>query len=526
MCVLLLCSSLSESRVTILSTGMITGTVSLPDSTLPGGIFVTVIGQNKTAVTDSLGNFSLPAVAAGPVRIQAGKLGYGNAVLDTVVPDAQTLTLFLQLASTIRDTESVIQTAAFSTSVANEGNLGAVNKFVDSNETGFTWGGIQELKEASLMIGIDSTRVSDAARFLLGIAQNNLDHDFQSLSDIVVRTSGPDSIVTITSFNDSRSNFPPGIPSQPLGIRITQESYAFPAQKDSGLLIVKLTLTNTTSLTLQNLLVGYFVDWDIQPAPNNNRGDVMKVQNQIIGVNGGQPFTTEIAVQRDATVGTRFMGVVPLSQPAFKAARIASVQQEIEPTGQNTGLTEANKYIYMRDRRIVNDTTDWGIEENLAMIVSLGDSNGGTYSASSFTLFPYASITVGFGFVGGNDSTQFITNALNAQKKWVELGNNLNIITGIDKRQSAVPKKFFLGQNYPNPFNPTTNFEFWLPGFRVVTIKIYNILGEEVGTLVNGLKAPGSYRVEWNAASMPSGMYFCRMIAGSFVETRKVLLIK
>src|ERR1041385_3533430 len=314
------------------ATGTVSGVVSLPDSSDWSGIYVTIIGQNKTAVTDASGNFLVANVTAGTIRVQAGKLGYSNAFVDTTITDSQLLVLSLQLASPVRDTQAVIQQSPFTTTIANEGNIGTFNRFVDSNEVGFKWLGTQQLREASLMIGTDINRVSDAARFILGLAQNNLDHDFQSLSDVIVRTSGPDSLVYVTSFDDSRSSLPPGIPSQPLGMHVTQESYAFPDSQNNGALIVKLTLTNTTSVPLQNLLVGYFVDWDIQPTPNNNRGDIIKAQNQIAGVNGGDPFTSEIAVQRDATNGTRFMGIVPLSQPQFRAARIASVQRSEEHT--------------------------------------------------------------------------------------------------------------------------------------------------------------------------------------------------
>ncbi len=509
------------------STGTVTGTALLPDSSNPNGIFVTIIGQNKTAITDSSGNFSINAVNARPLRVQAGKLGYGNAVIDTSLLSGQILVLDLLLSSSIHDTESVIQTSSFTTSMANEGNIGSVNKFVDSNGIGFRWLGTQELREASLMIGTDTTHVSDAARFILGIAQNNLDHDFQSLSDIVVKTSGPDSVDCITSFDDSRSNFPPGIPSQPLGVNVTQESYLFPNSSDSGFMIVKLTITNTTSTALQNLLVGYFVDWDVQPTPNNNRGDILKVQNQISGVNNSQPFIAEIAEQRDATSGSRFMGVVPLSQPRFKAARIASVQQEIAPTGPNTGLTEANKYNYMRDRRAGNDTTDFGIEENLAMIVSVGGTNDTSFETSVFTLPAYSSITVGFGFVGGNDSLQFISNALKAQKKWVALGNPLNIITAVDGRPSFLPERFVLEQNYPNPFNPVTTISYHLSDARnFVTLKVYDVLGREVATLVNGIQSGGNKSIRFSAGTLTSGVYFYRLTAGKYSAVKKMLFLK
>jgi serine protease AprX len=518
------------------TTGTITGSISAADSNDRNGVIVTIIGQNKTTSTDSHGNFLFTSVASGPIRVQAGKLGYCNAVIDTTLLESQTLVLTLELVKIIRDTAATVQTSKYITSISNMGNIGSVNIAVDSTQAGFQWHGEQELKEASLMIGVDSTRVSDAARFIFGISQNNLDHDFQSLSDVIIRNSGPDSTITLTSFDDSRSNFPPGIPSKPLGIQVTQESYSFPDSQNAGSLLLKLTLVNTTSITLSNLLIGYFIDWDIQPIPNNNRGDIITIQNQINGVNGGRPFNAEIAVQRDGTIGKRFMGVVPLSQARFKAARIASINQEIIPLPPDGGLTESNKYIYMRDRRVDSTYTDFGIEENLCMIVSLGGSSGGAYNSSTFTLPGYSSLNVGFAFVGGSDSLEFINNALYAQKKWITLGNPIDIITDIHEEKTLLPTSFVLYQNYPNPFNPATIIRYSLPVSCWVTLKVYNVLGQEVATLVNEKREAGKYEIEFSAeggsasggdgSRLTSGVYFYRLCAGSFVETKKFLLMK
>ena len=88
------------------------------------------------------------------------------------------------------------------------------------------------------------------------------------------------------------------------------------------------------------------------------------------------------------------------------------------------------------------------------------------------------------------------------------------------------PKEFFLSQNYPNPFNPITNIHFAVHNRQYVTLKVYDILGNEVKTLINEEKPAGSYEVKFNAAGLPSGNYFYRFTAGNFSETRKMLIIK
>jgi len=88
------------------------------------------------------------------------------------------------------------------------------------------------------------------------------------------------------------------------------------------------------------------------------------------------------------------------------------------------------------------------------------------------------------------------------------------------------PEGFVLSQNYPNPFNPSTNIEFSIPKSDFVTLKVYNILGEEVATLVSGKLAAGSYKYDWNASRLASGVYMYRIQAGKFKETRKMILLR
>ncbi len=85
---------------------------------------------------------------------------------------------------------------------------------------------------------------------------------------------------------------------------------------------------------------------------------------------------------------------------------------------------------------------------------------------------------------------------------------------------------FQLMQNYPNPFNPSTAIEYYVPKLSRVKLIVYNTIGQEVQTLVDGEKAPGLYEVEFNAAILPSGVYFYRLEATNFVETRKMILMK
>jgi hypothetical protein len=89
-----------------------------------------------------------------------------------------------------------------------------------------------------------------------------------------------------------------------------------------------------------------------------------------------------------------------------------------------------------------------------------------------------------------------------------------------------VPKVFYLEQNYPNPFNPTTSIQYAVSSRQFVTLKIYDVLGNEVGTLISEEKEAGTYEVEFNAEKLSSGVYFYQLRAGSFVETKKMILLR
>ena len=89
-----------------------------------------------------------------------------------------------------------------------------------------------------------------------------------------------------------------------------------------------------------------------------------------------------------------------------------------------------------------------------------------------------------------------------------------------------IPAEYSLEQNYPNPFNPTTNIRFRIVEGGFVTLKIYNVLGNEVATLINEEKPAGNYVVTFDAAQFPSGVYFYTIDAGNFTRTKKMLFLK
>jgi hypothetical protein len=101
-----------------------------------------------------------------------------------------------------------------------------------------------------------------------------------------------------------------------------------------------------------------------------------------------------------------------------------------------------------------------------------------------------------------------------------------NFITDIESFTSHTTAKFVLKQNYPNPFNPVTKINYSVPKMSFIKINVYDILGNEITTLVNEEKSAGDYAVEFNGSNLSSGIYFYRMQTGTFIDIKKFILMK
>ena len=126
----------------------------------------------------------------------------------------------------------------------------------------------------------------------------------------------------------------------------------------------------------------------------------------------------------------------------------------------------------------------------------------------------------------GQSDTQYptsLTQSFNRPNVQFEIG----LVTGISNNLTgSIPFTYSLNQNYPNPFNPTTHLEFGISNSGFVSLKVYDILGKEVKTLVNEIKQPGVYQVEFDGSNLASGAYFYRLESGDFVDIKRMILLK
>ena len=128
------------------------------------------------------------------------------------------------------------------------------------------------------------------------------------------------------------------------------------------------------------------------------------------------------------------------------------------------------------------------------------------------------------GYISNPGNTAAIDYEQNIFSSSVNVIMNNNSVTDAD--DDKLPSKFSLEQNYPNPFNPTTSISYQLTAFSHVMLKVYDLLGREVATLVDEMKQPGRYEVKFNGSNISSGTYFYRLQAGDFISTKKLVLMK
>jgi hypothetical protein len=175
------------------------------------------------------------------------------------------------------------------------------------------------------------------------------------------------------------------------------------------------------------------------------------------------------------------------------------------------------------DTLFVRTDSDPTIDIDLKLYNQSGTEIASSGSGGSFEMLIYPSAGAGTYSVrlyryGGYGSYGVIVANVRPTEQMVDVKEQ--------KLTAILPKSFGLSQNYPNPFNPSTNLRFQIPNSGHVTLKVYNMLGCEVATLVNEVRPAGVYNFQWNASNLPSGVYFYRLHAGNFVEVRKAILMK
>ena len=368
-----------------------------------------------------------------------------------------------------------------SLTITSAGNLGFNDYPNNKQGTGFHFGdGPNYMFEGSLMLANSSTRVLDQIRDSTQQAEKKSFLNVQPF-----KISIPGSISDIqgsTLFNDN-------IAAQKLGVNVKLQSYSFIDPADKNYIILRYTITNTSGAAISNLYAGLYFDWDMIEGSGAN--DLTAYDNT-----GNFGYVHHQGLIPDTTIG---IGLLSANNYGFYA--ITNTQG----TGA-FGYTVNEKWTALSS----------GLTHTSAGPLDIANvTSSGPYNIPSGS-----SIDVAFALAADINLANLRTAFANARTKYN------SIITSVNDSKLPVPYKFELAQNYPNPFNPSTTIKFSIPSESHVILKIYDMLGREVRTLLNEEKAPGNYSVNFIAGNLPSGVYLYKLTAGNYTDVKKLILIK
>ena len=124
------------------------------------------------------------------------------------------------------------------------------------------------------------------------------------------------------------------------------------------------------------------------------------------------------------------------------------------------------------------------------------------------------------------EDTEYAVSAVDIHENESDMSASILVSMPMNIIDNLIPTKYELMTAYPNPFNPITNITYGLPKYTNIQIVIFDLSGEQIASLINEFQSPGYHSINWNADNHPSGMYFVKMVAGEYVNTQKLMLIK
>jgi subtilisin family serine protease len=378
--------------------------------------------------------------------------------------------------------------------------------------------GQDNLYEAAFLVGTDSDHVSDGAR---GEDGKTPGEDFEVLPGGELIIQSPGSI----SDQEGYGRFSDQRAASPLGLEITQRSFAYADPVNDDYLILQYIIRNVSSYPLNHLYAGLFFDWDI--SLNSSDDDQ-------IGWDSAQGVYYQFDPESQI-----YLCLLPLTNGNHFAYQIDN------PSWLYDGFSKQEKYQFLSGQapRSTGPALSSSEAKDWSQMVSVGP----------LTLASQESTVVAFAVVGGTGLNELITNLSSAQAKYD------GMCTGVedDQDQPNAPSRFILSQNYPNPFNPVTTIAFELKPENSaslvsaspeqneeslkslagqfsnlpVSLRIYNIKGELVKTLLEENLPPGRYQLTWdgtdqNGEKVASGVYLYNLRTPQSQASRKMILLK
>jgi len=363
--------------------------------------------------------------------------------------------------------------------MTNNGRIGYNNFPTNTQGIGFLYpsGGANQLFEGGLIIGNSATKLLSNVRNPGGTQDN----DFLSSQIYNLQTPGVISNQDgSTVYSDSSAPV-----ANRIGIQVRQYTYAFADSGEDDYVLIRYDIRNLNATPVTGLYIGQFFDWDIANYATNRTA---------------YDPTRSLAYAWDQnTPSAPYIGMRALDSAAG-ARGLANV----------TGL-------------VLDRAAKWGWISGGTALGGAGPQDiHSVISSGPFTIGAGATQMVSFAMVGGATLSAMQSNADAAKAKWEQI----RLLVGVDDGRVGLPTFYNLSQNYPNPFNPSTMIRFAIPQADRVTLQVFDLLGRRVSTLVDEVKPAGEYTVQFNALGIASGMYYYRMQAGKFSETRKLIVLR
>jgi len=374
--------------------------------------------------------------------------------------------------------------------VSNFGFYGlAPGSIDDYGGVGFDYdnGSNADLYEMSFMIMADSNHISNSTRNMIGIT----DDDFKVTADGRLRTFIPSTHAaqhTLSKFTDEFA-------SNPMGLEITQKTYAYNSQFYDHFILMVYIIKNISDSSLFDLKVSMFEDFDFFG------------QSSIMDRAGFDYANGVGFMWNDEAEDYRAIAV--LNNEGVYTYRVI-------PNGiLYNGFSKSEKWQFATEI-FTDTTTDYSSDYTHLITTGLFDLGSGQSDTAAFAII-------------AADSLSDLLDIYTPQAR-AAYADFLTDVENENNTNPVLPSEFDLAQNYPNPFNPTTIIEFDLERGQEISLEIFNILGQKVETVLEEYRPAGKYRVTWNSSgkdkNLSSGIYFYRLKGETKSHTRKMILLK
>ena len=381
------------------------------------------------------------------------------------------------------------------TSITSKGALGFNDYPGNTEGAGFKFnGGNNLLFEGAFMYGTSPDKVMDVAR-----VTSQQDADFVTVTPVKMVLSDNTAQHSFAVFNDD------GAAANKLGIETKFHAYSYANSPDDNSLLLIAEMQNTTQQDVNGLYAGFFFDWDM-PEDNPTIDSTAYDLTNNFGYAFCSDRTAESTIVGSALISSDKYGYYPVDNNATTGNIILA---------DDNGFSNAEKWITLSSGTV---NTKIG-PSDISFVVSGG----------GFNLPAQDSLKIGFVIAAGETLEEVRIAITRSRIKYQE------IISSIEEDHQELPTDFELFQNYPNPFNPETVISYRLSVASHVKLKIYDLLGKEVATLVNEYQQPGVHNSQFSTlptgrqvrnSQLPSGIYFYQLNAGGNIQTKKMILLK